>query len=88
MDFLGNEPQVEQFFEEDGSLKQIPAKQSKKIAVLKIIASSLEPNRRYSEKELNQLIAKFNDDTAAIRRHMIEFKILERDKESIYWLSN
>ena len=88
MDFLGNESQVEQFFKDDGSLKQIPAKQSKKIAVLKIIASSLEPNRRYSEKELNQLIARFNDDTAAIRRHMIEFKILERNKESIYWLSN
>ena len=88
MVFSENEPQVEQFFEEDGSLKQIPAKQSKKIAVLKIIASSLEPNRRYSEKELNQLIARFNDDTAAIRRHMIEFKILERNKESIYWLIN
>ena len=88
MDFLGNESQVEQFFKDDGSLKQIPAKQSKKIAVLKIIASSLEPNRRYSEKELNQLIARFSDDTAAIRRHMIEFKILERNTESIYWLSN
>ena len=88
MVFSENEPQVEQFFKDDGSLKQIPAKQSKKIAVLKIIASSLEPNRRYSEKELNQLIARFSDDTAAIRRHMIEFKILERNTESIYWLSN
>ena len=61
MVFSENEPQVEQFFKDDGSLKQIPAKQSKKIAVLKIIASSLEPNRRYSEKELNQLIARIHN---------------------------
>ena len=32
---------------------------------------------------LNTIIAKFHDDTAAIRRYMIEYGILERDTESV-----
>ena len=39
------------------------------------------------EKELNAIIAKYHDDSAAIRRHMIEYGILERNAESVYWVS-
>jgi hypothetical protein len=31
-------------------------------------------------------IAKYHADTAALRRHMIEYGILERDEESVYWV--
>ena len=79
--------QIEQFFRPDGTLITIPVKSAKKIAVLHRIAEDLAPNVRYPEKELNAIIAKFHDDTAAIRRHMIEYGILERDVESVYWLS-
>ena len=79
--------QVEQFFNSDGSLISIPVKNSKKIAVLKIIAVNLDPSIRYTEKEINIQITKFHPDTAAIRRHMIEFGILHRDSSSVYWLS-
>ena len=77
---------VGQFFDETGTLLSIPAKQSKKLAVLRIIAGAFDPNSIYSEKELNAILSRFNDDTAAIRRHMIEFGIMERNKESYYWL--
>jgi len=80
--------QIDQFFRSDGTLISIPAKNSKKIAVLAVIASKLSPDAKYTEKELNAIIANFHDDTAAIRRHMIEFGILERDKSSVYWLSS
>ena len=79
--------QIEQFFRPDGTLMTIPVKSAKKIAVLHRIAEDLAPNVRYPEKELNAIIAKFHDDTAAIRRYMIEYGILERDVESVYWLS-
>lgn len=79
---------IEQFFRADGTLISIPAKNSKKLLILQKIAAELSPGLRYPEKELNQIIAKFHDDTAAIRRHMIEFGILERNKESVYWLPN
>jgi hypothetical protein len=79
--------QVDQFFRADGTLISIPAKSAKKIAVLNVIASKLSPDTKYPEKELNAIIANFHDDTAAIRRYMIEYRILERDKASVYWLS-
>ena len=78
--------QIEQFFRPDGTLISIPAKSGKRIAVLEHIASELSPGAKYPEKELNLVIAKYHDDTAAIRRYMIEYGILERDSESVYWL--
>ena len=79
--------QIDQFFRPDGTLISIPVKPAKKIAVLNHIAKELAPETKYPEKELNAFIAKYHDDTAAIRRHMIEFGILQRNSESVYWLS-
>jgi len=79
--------QIDQFFRPDGTLIAIPVKSAKKIAVLHHIARDLSPGTKYPEKELNLIIAKYHDDTAAIRRYMIEYGILDRDSESVYWLS-
>ena len=78
--------QIDQFFAPDGTLISIPVKAAKKIAVLKEIAKKLSPDTKYPEKELNALIATYHPDTAAIRRHMIEYGILERDGGSVYWV--
>ena len=79
--------QIDQFFNPDGTLISIPAKSAKRLAVLHRIAQELSPTTRYPEKYLNAIIATFHDDTAAIRRYMIEYGILERDGESVYWVS-
>ena len=78
--------QIDQFFAPDGTLISIPVKPAKKIAVLKEIAKKLSPDTKYPEKELNAVIATYHPDTAAIRRHMIEYGILERDGGSVYWV--
>ena len=78
--------QIDQFFRPDGTLISIPAKSVKRIAVLHHIALDLSPDARYPEKDLNLIIAKYHNDTAAIRRYMIAYGILERDSESVYWL--
>ena len=80
--------QIDQFFRPDGTLISIPVKLAKKLAVLRHIASDLSPDTKYPEKQLNEIIAKYHDDTAAIRRYMIEYGILERDGESVYWKVN
>ena len=79
--------EIDQFFNPDGTLISIPVKSAKKIAVLLHIAQELSPTTKYPEKELNAIIAKYHEDTAAIRRYMIEYGILERDGESIYWVN-
>jgi len=78
--------QIDQFFRPDGTLISIPVKPAKKIAVLQHIAFELSPDTKYPEKQLNLIIAKYHEDTAALRRYMIEYGILERDWESIYWV--
>ena len=61
---------------------------TKKIAVLHRIAQRLSPDVRYPEKALNEIIATLHPDTAAIRRHMIEYGILERNSGSVYWIKD
>ena len=78
---------VDQFFRPDGSLIRIPVKATKKIAGLHRIAKTFSPNAKYSEKTLNEVIEAFHPDSAAIRRHMIEYGIMERDAASIYWVA-
>jgi len=68
-------------------LLTFPQRQKKKVAVLQQIALGFEPGVKYPEKEVNQIISRFHPDTAAIRRHMIEYKILVRDSASVYWLA-
>jgi len=80
--------QIDQFFRPDGTLISIPVKLAKKLAVLRHIASDLSTDTKYPEKQLNEILAKYHDDTAALRRHMIEYGILKRDGESVYWVSN
>ena len=86
MEIEKSEVEIGQFFRPDGTLTHIPARLEKKLAVLQHIARDLNIDLRYPEKELNQIIAKYHPDTAAIRRHMVEFKILDRNQQSIYWL--
>ena len=79
--------QIGQFFRSDGKLINIPVKRDKKLAVLRRIAADLSSDSKYPEKQLNEIIAKYHEDTAAIRRHMIEHRILDRNSASVYWLS-
>jgi hypothetical protein len=46
----------------------------------------LSPTSKYPENELNANIAKYHDDTAAIRRYVIEYWILEMDADGVYCL--
>lgn len=70
----------------DGRLKQIPM-QSKKIqAVLNYIYDSFDKERRYTEKEVNEVLARFHSDTSTLRRFLIDFHYLDRERDgSVYW---
>lgn len=69
---------IDSFFEY-GKLKSIPSQRKKERIVLEEIAKSFEKNREYTEKEINLIIAEFNDDFCTIRRDMISEGILKRE---------
>lgn len=68
---------IESFFEY-GKLKSIPVQNKKEKIVLSEILKAFEKGREYSEREVNIIIADFNDDFCTIRRDMIDFGMLER----------
>ena len=52
--------------------------------MLKWFARKFEPGRRYSELEVNAIIAEFINDYASIRRYLVDNGLMER-RSSIYW---
>jgi hypothetical protein len=72
------------FLKRDGRLKEIPAQQKKLLAVLRHVLKEFEPGREYSEKQVNDIIAHFHEDTASLRREMIGHKLMRRANGK-YW---
>lgn len=69
-------------------LKQFPAKDKKKLMVLKAICETMDRDKEYSEVELNQLLKAIYDDYVAIRRALIEYGFMERTRDCTkYWVS-
>lgn len=74
---------IDTFFEY-GKLKSIPMQKKKERIILEEIVKSFEPGRRYTEREVNIILADFHDDFCTLRRDMIGEKLLARDHQ-IYW---
>lgn len=77
---------VANFFTADGRLKSIPAQLKKKLIVLEHMVTKLENGRKYTEKELNELIKGYFEDFATIRREFIMHQFMYRENE-IYELN-
>ena len=66
-----------------GRLTQIPAQHRKQQIILEKLAEEFEPDRTYAEREVNQILVEFHDDVAALRRGLVEHRLMERT-EGIY----
>ena len=71
-------------FLKKGRLVSIPAQLKKRQIIYETIVEEFEPNRRYSEREVNQILVEFHDDVASLRRGLISQKLMQRQK-GIYW---
>ena len=73
------------FFDENGKLKAYPAKEKKKLVILRKISTFFTLGRVYNEKEVNLLLRRIYDDHVTLRRALIEYGFLDRNKDgSIY----
>ena len=82
----GEEASILRHFFEGGRLKQIPARRSKREVVLRFLARSFQPGRRYSEQEVNEILGAFHQDTCTLRRELVMARLLEREA-GVYWRS-
>lgn len=74
---------IDAFFEY-GKLTAIPAQQKKKRIVLEVLAEAFDPNRRYTEKEVNLILADFHDDFCTLRRALVGEGLMCREN-GVYW---
>ena len=63
----------------------MPTQRKKREIVLCEIAKEFKAGRKYAETEVNEIIHKYHEDHCTIRREMIAFGMMEREKE-VYWL--
>jgi hypothetical protein len=63
-----------------GRLTQIPAQLKKQAIILERLAQEFEPDRAYTEREVNQVLVEFHDDVAALRRGLVGHRLMERTK--------
>lgn len=69
----------------DGSIKQIPAPPKLQV-ILNYLVQFFEFDTIYTEKEVNTIIKRYNEDTAGLRRDLIEAGMMARESDgSKYW---
>ena len=73
------EAKVLRSFFRDGRLVSIPAQDRKKLVVLRQVRERCFPDdRSYPEKEVNQRLALLHPDVAALRRYLVDFRLMTR----------
>jgi predicted transcriptional regulator len=63
----------------DGRLKTIPAQRKKLEAILRYVVKAFESGARYSEKQVNEILSRFHEDTASLRRELVGYKLMARE---------
>ena len=63
----------------DGRIKAIPSQEKKFLVLVRYVLREFKAGVRYSEKQVNEIIIRFNKDTALFRRAMVEYKFMARE---------
>ena len=71
-------------FIRDGRLTQIPTNRTKRLHVLDFLSTLFEPGRTYHEPVVNKMLSAWHEDTAALRRYLVDEGFLER-RDNFYW---
>ncbi|MGB8215171.1 MAG: metalloregulator ArsR/SmtB family transcription factor [Anaerolineales bacterium] len=73
----------------DGHLKEIPVQRKKLEVVLRYVVKAFEPSVKYAEKQVNQTLACFHEDTATLRRELVGYGLMKREAGAgDYWVED
>jgi hypothetical protein len=68
-------------------LIQFPTRQKRIIVILQHITRNFEENRKYTEKEVNEIQKAIFEDYVTLRRYLIEYGFMDRTQDCHeYWL--
>jgi DNA-binding HxlR family transcriptional regulator len=70
---------IKDYSRRDGSLKTLPSQRKKFDAILRYVVQAFEKGRRYSEKRVNEILSKYHEDTALLRRELVGAGLMKRE---------
>ncbi|MFC1878441.1 metalloregulator ArsR/SmtB family transcription factor [Chloroflexota bacterium] len=62
----------------EGRFNRFPHQLKKVQAILRYVIHEFEVGVRYSEKQVNEILSKFSEDTAYLRRYLVEYGFMKR----------
>lgn len=71
-------------FIESDRIVRIPANRKTWLLILEWLVERFEVGRQYTEKEVNEIIKQHHEDYATIRRDLVDWRYMAREK-GIYW---
>lgn len=74
------------FTDGDGRIKAFPAQEKKFLVLLRHVVQAFQPGRRYPEKQVNEILSRYNEDTATLRRSLVAHGLMAREGGGgAYW---
>lgn len=74
------------FMDEQGRIAAFPAQQKKYLVLVRHVLKAFELGETYSEREVNDILSGFNDDTARLRRSLVDYGLMAREGGGgAYW---
>jgi predicted transcriptional regulator len=67
------------FTSPDGRITAFPVQEKKFLVLVRYVLKAFEPGIKYTEKRVNQLLKEYNEDTARLRRSLVEYKYMARE---------
>jgi len=85
---MAKKVRIDPFLDEEGKIKQLPQKHNARYAVLEYLAGRFEPDRIYSEPEVNVICENWHTfgDYFLLRRELVESGLICRTPNgALYW---
>ena len=67
------------FTASDGRIMAFPVGEKRFQVLLRHVLKAFEPGVRYTEKRVNQILSNFHEDTARLRRGLIDHRLMARE---------
>jgi predicted transcriptional regulator len=74
------------FTDAEGKISAFPAQEKKLLVLLKYVVKVFDKGVRYPEKKVNEILLKYHEDTALLRRSLVEYHMMDREGGGgVYW---
>jgi predicted transcriptional regulator len=70
---------IKDYSRRDGSLKTLPSQRKKLEAILRYVVKAFDMEKRYSEKQVNEILTQYHADTATLRRELVGLGLMQRE---------